>query len=121
MRLMPEGVQRAVETVWDLLDQGVPLRELPRRLILRYDAEYPALCEALFRLGHAAAWQDEPAALRHVWGNPPAEESVIAAALYAMMRYPNDPDSALKCAEKYNDDKGVELTAQLIKTTMERR
>ncbi len=118
MRLMP--VHRAVETARELLDQGVPLQELPRCLILTYDAEYPLVCEALFRLGHAAGWQDDSAALRHICGTPPANDGVIAAALYAMMRYPGDTESALKCAAKIIDNQSAELTAQIIKT-LERR
>lgn len=112
--MLPEGVLSAVRSAQDWLDQGVPLYELPRRLILAYETVYPTMCDAFYRLGHAAAWRDEQAALRHIWGNPPTADSAVAAALYAIMRFPGDSDSAVGCVERYAY--GAALAAHIIKT-----
>ena len=113
---LPDRLRTVVARSQDLLNQGILLTEIPRRLILEFGEVYPVLCDALYRLGHAAAWRDECAALLHIWGEPAADDAAFAAALYALMHYSGDHKAAAACI---NRCQGRRELAEAIVNTLE--
>ncbi|MFN8530753.1 MAG: hypothetical protein U0670_19270 [Anaerolineae bacterium] len=84
----------------DFRREGVPYHAIPRRLLESFNGVMsPNLEESFYRLGHAAAWRDEIAALRHIWGSETGEEA-LAAALYALMHF-TDTESVAACLRQY--------------------
>lgn len=87
----PTGVAAAVAAAYavKLALDGVPVSEYMARIGAFVDGMSDELDAALSRVGHAAAWGDEEAALAHI-GEGWVGEEAIALALYCVIRYPDD-------------------------------
>lgn len=87
----PTGVAAAVAAAYavKLALDGAPVSEYMARIGAFVDGLSDELDAALSRVGHAAAWGDEEAALEHI-GEGWVGEEAIALALYCVIRYPDD-------------------------------
>jgi ADP-ribosylglycohydrolase len=82
---------------------GAPTRDyIP--LTMHFTAEMSDEFDAaLYRVGHAGAWNDEEAALRHI-GEGWTGEEAVALAIYCVLRYPDDYAACMQRAATTNGD-----------------
>jgi ADP-ribosylglycohydrolase len=87
----PTGVAAAVAAAYavKLALDGVPVSEYMARIGAFVEGMSDELDAALSRVGHAAAWGDQEAALKHI-GEGWVGEEAIALALYCVIRHPDD-------------------------------
>ncbi|GEM_PF-1312349 len=90
MSELAESNRRALIIANVLRHDQIPVHAYVRYLSERIELEFIVFHESMYRLGHAAAWRDEIAALKHIWGDETGEEA-FAVALYALVCRPNDP------------------------------
>lgn len=112
---MDPRLHELLNTARDLRRAGVPFHAIPRRLLETFDGILsPDLEQSFYRLGHAAAWRDEIAALRHIYGAETGDET-LAAALYALMHF-TDAESAASCLRQYGKwtDRAVTMSNFLM-------
>lgn len=81
----------------------IPVSDYLRLIMTFTDGMSAELDSALYRVGHAGAWTDEEAALRHIGEGWIAEEA-IALALYCVLRYPDDYVACMRRAANTNGD-----------------
>ncbi|MDX2160518.1 MAG: hypothetical protein SF162_04245 [bacterium] len=109
------GIQAALAALSHFRADGIPLTAYAGRWIIILRGHYPVLEGALYRLGHAAAWRDTAAALRHIYGDTAVMErpdTALAAALFWLLQFPDHPLSARQHA--LQADPHAAFTALLI-------
>jgi DNA-binding transcriptional MocR family regulator len=94
---LSESIRHALVIAARLRQAHLPYTAYIRHMVEHIDTRHEALHQSLYRLGHAGAWGDESAAIKHIWGEETGDEA-LAVALYALIRRPND---ALACAGQW--------------------
>lgn len=83
--------------------EGIDDNDYARRIFEGCEGVSDMLEAALYRLGHALAWCDERAAMEHI-GRGRDHESMLALAVYCVMRYPTRFDLAIQRAVSFGDE-----------------
>jgi ADP-ribosylglycohydrolase len=101
----PTAVAAAIGAAYlvKLALDGVPVSEYTRRVMEFVDGLSEEFDAAIYRVGHAAAWTDEEAALEHIGLGWRGDEAV-ALALYCVLRYPDDYAACVRRAANTNGD-----------------
>lgn len=82
---------------------AVPVPEYLPRIMTFVAGISDEFDDAIYHVGHAGAWTDEEAALRHI-GEGWVGEEAVALALYCIIRYPDDYVACMRRAANTNGD-----------------
>jgi len=82
---------------------GAPVPEYLPRIMTFVAGISDEFDNAIYHVGHAGAWVDEEAALRHI-GEGWVGEEAVALALYCVIRYPDDYVACIRRAANTDGD-----------------
>ena len=99
---LSDCMKMALQIVRDLQRDQTAIQAYMRLLIERIPEECTVLQGSLYRLGHAGAWRDEVAALRHLWGDETGDEA-LAVVLYGKLRHSDDENAATRCIAQWGE------------------